>query len=389
MARIPAWTDQDRIQLGDSDGERRLSKLKLTASVTTRRVPPLRSLRPEWVTHAGHWEWGYQLDDPGPTKLANIRWPAGWTVLQAALSDRGLRGEPSAAGLSAASLLRRIGSEDGLAMLQDSDILASVHALATAKSMTWFRERARDIARAAANPPDDGDALEAIERHLAEMTTRPADEEQPLITADKLRQILGGNRSAVTRWLRWAEASSLLVRGVRVECSNCGAKPWLPVAELAPPVLCRGCGEEIEHPYPDGELKFRYRAGEPLLRAVEQDALPHLLALGFFLDLFRPSSIVPHTCTADTRGLTSTKSGRRIGSARPMSFSYCLAASSFPASASVAAMASIPRNSRSSRFSRTGSTPRGASSRRRSGQMTVPGYGRTAYGRFRRSRGFR
>jgi hypothetical protein len=65
-ARVPAWTDQDRIQLGDSGSDLRRPKLKLTAALTTRTVPPLRSLRPEWGTHPGYWEWGYQRDDPVP-----------------------------------------------------------------------------------------------------------------------------------------------------------------------------------------------------------------------------------------------------------------------------------------------------------------------------------
>ncbi len=263
--------------------------MKLTVSVTTRRIPPLKSLRPEWVTHPGYWDWGYQLDDPGPNKLASARWPTGWTVLQAALNERGLRAEPSTPGRSAASLLRRMGSEQGLEMIQDSQILNWLHDLATARGMTWFRDRARDIARAAADPAEGETALQAVERSLGEVVVRPDDEEQAIATADEVRRVLGGSREAVSAWLRWAEATALIVRGVQIICPHCGAKPWLPVSDLAPPVRCRGCGQIIDHPYPDGELKFRYRAGEPLLRVVGQDVLSHLFALRFFLDLFRPS----------------------------------------------------------------------------------------------------
>jgi hypothetical protein len=176
-----------------------------------------------------------------------------------------------------------------LVMLLDPQVLARLHTLSTARSMTWFRERARDLAVHAASAGEGDDTLKAIKSFLEQMTARPSEEEQPEMTVEKIRSDLNNNRAAAAEWIRWAERHALLVRGAQVRCSACGASSWRPLAELAPPVVCRGCATLLHHPYPEGELKFRYRASEPLLRLAETDAMPHVLALRFFCELWRPS----------------------------------------------------------------------------------------------------
>jgi hypothetical protein len=54
-------------------------------------------------------------------------------------------------------------------------------------------------------------------------------------------------------------------------------------------MVCRGCGKNMQHPFPAGQLTFKYRAAEPLLRVLEHDALVHLLALRYFCRLLAPS----------------------------------------------------------------------------------------------------
>jgi hypothetical protein len=286
---MSSWTAQDRMELGSRQAYARMPNLKFTVAPATRPLPPSAALRPAWAHQEGYREWGYQADDPGADRLVGIEWPSGWEVVEALLADRGLRGEPSTAGRPAASMLARLGSLTSLGMLLDSEILERLYKLGTAKSMTWFRDRTRDLAIAAKNPRDDETALGAIERVLTEMTVRPSEEEQPRATVEQLQAVLGRNREATRAWIRWAEANDLVVRGARVKCNECGADSWRQLGELAPPVVCRGCGRHIKHPYPEGELKFHYRASEPLLRVIEADAMPHLLAMRFFCTLWRPS----------------------------------------------------------------------------------------------------
>jgi hypothetical protein len=55
---------------------------------------------------------------------------------------------------------------------------------------------------------------------------------------------------------------------------------------MAPPITCRGCGAAIERPFPADQLKFRYRASEPLLRLIDADAMSHILAFRWWCELF-------------------------------------------------------------------------------------------------------
>jgi hypothetical protein len=174
-------------------------------------------------------------------------------------------------------------------MVLDSAVLDLLDRLGTAKAMSWFKSRVRAIAQQAAHPGDGETPLRAVERALSELGSRPSDDEQPRVTLEAVQKTLGGNREAARAWIRWAETAALVVRGAQVHCRDCGAESWRQMWELAPPIPCRGCGRTIAHPYPEGELKFQYRASEPLLRVIEHDALPHLLAMRFFCTLWRPN----------------------------------------------------------------------------------------------------
>jgi hypothetical protein len=68
------------------------------------------------------------------------------------------------------------------------------------------------------------------------------------------------------------------------------------MGELSPPIICRGCGRPMLRPFGPGQLTFRYREAETLLRVLEHDALVHLYAMRFFArpfeaHFYRPSLI--------------------------------------------------------------------------------------------------
>lgn len=108
----------------------------------------------------------------------------------------------------------------------------------------------------------------------------------------EFRRAFGGDRKATLNWIQWAERKHLLVRGARVQCSNCLSKQWLPMASLPPPVGCAGCGRMIAQPYDADQLKFRYRIGEPIRRVLETDSLGHIFALHWFTRLFGRAGLV-------------------------------------------------------------------------------------------------
>jgi hypothetical protein len=155
--------------------------------------------------------------------------------------------------------------------------------------MNWFKGRLRralDIGGDVSPALEDRIAL--VEERVRMMAGEPADEEQTDVSFGEVGARLG-DRAAAHAWLAWAENVGLVLRGAQVQCTHCTARSWLPLSELAPPVICRGCGEAIDRPYGYDQVGFRYRATGLLLGLVKDDAIVHALALRFFALLFRPS----------------------------------------------------------------------------------------------------
>jgi hypothetical protein len=211
-------------------------------------------------------------------------------VLDAIVRDRGFEARPSRPGRAAAALVNRLGGLDALSPLLSPRIIRLLYRLGERRGMTWFRSRLREALNTASAEAGT-DAVERIESLMAAEREEPRD-----VTFDALKDDLRNDRQAAEAWLRWAEERGLLLRGASVECQVCGAVSWRAVGELAPPIVCRGCTETIGRPFPMDALVFRYRASEMLLDVIEADAIPHLLALRWFSEVFRsgfgPSSFL-------------------------------------------------------------------------------------------------
>ena len=266
------------------------AQLKIRVSLQRKPLPALRSLRGGDAPLAWAWrDGGFDFQLPSAGTSVQICWPSGWTVLRAAVQDRGFDIRASRPGKAAEALLRRLGSVEQLDPLRDPWILDTLDRLAHRRGLTWFRDRARSMADRAAHSTSDADggasALARIEDYLQALTLTARDDEQDDLTFSALSQRLGARNAHA--WLEWAESTGLLVRGVSVRCGACGAVGWRTVAELAPPVACAGCGVSIDRPYAADHLVFRYRATTLLLEVMAADALPHLLCHGWWSALLR------------------------------------------------------------------------------------------------------
>jgi hypothetical protein len=296
---IASWAGADREGLA----RRPPGAVHLNMTVRVRPVdrilPSSRSLRTlELRLDPVYREGAFEAAAGDQHNLVEVRWPDGWSVLQAVVSDYGLEARRSAPGRVAAALLKRLGSLQELHPLVDEELLRALAPLGESNAMSWFRARTREIAAAAAaGGQDPGAQLAAIEAALADLRVPPRGEsDRPELTYDSLRPVFANHRRQTETWLAWAEEQGLLVRGVGVACRACGASSWRGVGELAPPLICSGCGRPIAQPFrsPD-HLKFRYRASEPLLQVLGGDTLVHLLTMrfwcGLFADSFRPSQL--------------------------------------------------------------------------------------------------
>jgi hypothetical protein len=168
-------------------------------------MAPAISIAPAGVVDpAGYREWGYQTDDRGADSLINVEWPAGWEVLKALLADRGLRAEPSPAGVG-----RRHISRSPRIVARRSDDSHATRAGRTTQTRDGtfndvVRERARGIAKAVEAADDSGEALRAIEAKLDEMNVRASEEERSDATIENWKALFSRNRHATASWIRWA-----------------------------------------------------------------------------------------------------------------------------------------------------------------------------------------
>ncbi|MGN6558314.1 MAG: hypothetical protein ACTHLH_09935 [Solirubrobacterales bacterium] len=280
-ATVSGWDPADRDALG-----KRRSRMHDFVGIARfglrdKRIPPSRSLEPEYSFAAGFRGGGFEFPESRSDSLTSIRWPSGWMVVEALALDRGLRAQRSSAGLAAAALLEQVGSIASLSALRSERLADLLYRLSERSGMTWFRRKLREMG-AAMEKEDQRLLKEAI----ADLHFSATNDEQQETTFSALVQMLG--REGGEAWLSWAEERELLIRGARVHCGHCGARSWRTIEELGPAPVCRGCGREISSPYPPGELPFAYRASQAVLQAMEHDALVQLLAMRWFAELFRP-----------------------------------------------------------------------------------------------------
>ena len=284
VASIPAWsaTDREAIRPGRSPFDS--WRLKARIRPQARQLPPSKFMERRTSSWSGGPRGGaWEHPTSKPMDIATVHWPSGWTVLKAVARDRGVRAEPSAAGRVAAALLRQLGSMIGLEPLLDRQLIVELERLSQRDAMSWFKDRLRRIGRAI-----DASAEKALtlEQQIDELhIPRLEGEDGELLTCSRLKDRVFRDQETAKQWLSWAEKSGLVVRGVQTTCDKCGAKSWRAMGEIAPPIVCRGCGNQIDRAFPAANMTFFYRASEPLVRVMQHDTLVHLLALRFFCEL--------------------------------------------------------------------------------------------------------
>jgi hypothetical protein len=264
--------------------EMRLS-LELVATPTMSSLPPSPTLARADVNR---YRGGAVLYVGGIRGTVDFEWPTGLTVLDAVIRDRDLRGEPSEPGRLAETMLRGADDVGGIGPLKHPGVHELIEKLGQRHGMNWFKERLRTVLDIRADAdPEIAARLAQVEENVRVMAGEPSDEEQDDIAFEDVRRVLG-DRVAAEAWLAWADGAGLLLRGTRVQCGYCASRSWRPLPELAPPVVCRGCGRTIDRPYGYDAVKFRYRASELLLRLIKADAVVHALALRYISELFPP-----------------------------------------------------------------------------------------------------
>ncbi len=285
-AFVRDWDEVDARQLTQNSREQRLD-VRVTFRPSRAALPPSPSLH-DTSAMTNSWRrggWDIRAGDPGD--LSEVRWPTGWSVVEAVARDRGLRVRPSQPGRAAVALIRRLGSSRSLAPLDHPAVRALVYRLGERSGITYFRRKIGEISRDLREAsPEMAARADIVEGHLEAISASAFDTERHSMSLSTLVQSGLGSTEEAKDWVRWAEEGGLLIRGAEMKCSLCGHRQWFNLPELAPPLVCHGCGRNDSFAVPLGAIDFRYRASETLLRVVEADALGHVLALRWLESFF-------------------------------------------------------------------------------------------------------
>lgn len=251
--------------------------LSLTVRMKGTAIPASATLRGK--LHVGpRYSGGRALTVAGRDEYRQVVWPQKWTMLQAVAQDHGLEVSASPPGATALALIAAVGDLRATEWLASRPLLDRLYDKAAATGMEWFKKRATEISRRVDEVREDPKAAdEELVRAITELHVSHDADTQATLTFGELKQVLGNKTDAATAWLEWAEQRRLLIRGVSLTCRSCFAKFWRPLAQAVTNEPCPGCMRPLDRPFEASNLKFTYRLGEPLRRALENDSIYHVL----------------------------------------------------------------------------------------------------------------
>ncbi|ANH37445.1 hypothetical protein I601_1003 [Nocardioides dokdonensis FR1436] len=232
---------------------------------------------------------------------AVVEWPSTMLTLRVIAQRHDLTVEPSEPGVACMTLLNALEGVHELAYLVHGPLLKLFDELAARTGTAWakaFNRSGQPVATEVAPTIDD----------------------LPDVPFDKFKAALGVKTGPARAWMAWAERRRLVVKGFPLQCERCAARQWVPVSGYRPPIVCVGCAQVMEHPFPKEQITFTYRLGEVLRRVYEHDAMGHLLTLRYLSFLleggFEPGFIGVHP------GLNFTPRGlaTRLGEADMLLF---------------------------------------------------------------------
>lgn len=272
-------TDKDRRDLAELARPLLKPDMHLTVLPSEQLLPPSGTLRAGGRFGEPRFTGGGCTLDAMEDGLGRIYWPSSWTVVRALAADRGLTAEPSASGRTASALLAAVGGLGEIKWLAHRPLLALLYQKAASSGMGWWKQRAAELVRPAAEAQVDPQAaMDALMEQIQAVSVSHGGESAATITFGELAERLGSGPAAAA-WLEWAEPRRLVVRGTAAKCTQCQHEAWRPLASAAPPLVCPGCGRDEHRPYEPSSMKFTYRLGEPLRRSIENDLIYHLLVM--------------------------------------------------------------------------------------------------------------
>lgn len=243
---------------------------KVDVSVDSQKFPNSRSLRVDSFNQQFFAGKTTHSISPRKKESVTIAWPSRLLSLKTIAAAGNFKVKSSEPGKAALTLLESLDDVWELDMFAHRPLVELLQAMSERQGINWAKKRATR----------NGETYVTSREDVAPTSDDLI--EQPF---EKFKAALNNDTKATTSWLNWAEDRRLIIKGFPISCPSCEAKQWIPVSAFTPPISCRGCDRNIRRPFPQGQVKFKYRLGESLRRVFAQDALGHLLALRFFVRL--------------------------------------------------------------------------------------------------------
>ncbi|WP_131830702.1 hypothetical protein [Mycobacteroides abscessus] len=282
-ATVPCFTPTDIETLGQRFlGSSNATWLTLTATVSEHRLPPSRTMRRDGRQNPGYLH-GSVVHVGKLDSFATLRQPAGLEVLRALALDRSLRARVSTPGKAAENLIRAAAGD--LSMFATPAIAMLFVRLARRGHASLVKRRLNQFL-------DGSDVIAGTDKYdvlmdrLDQALGAPDVDEIGHLNINQIREVFGlGGKSLPLKetaaWVDWAVRRRLILRGVQATCPICKHTQWRPLGDAVPELQCHGCGQFIDSPFGAQKIDYQYRASEVLLKAVEHDVLPHVLAMRY------------------------------------------------------------------------------------------------------------
>ncbi|NEW45523.1 hypothetical protein GV794_23810 [Nocardia cyriacigeorgica] len=282
-ASIPDFSSTDIKELGQGYlGSSHATWLTLTTIIKGNELPPSRTMRRgKWkyydvgystgkITHVG------KLDS-----FTKIFHPSGLETLRALGADLGLDARPSEPGKAAEQLVRA--ASGNLSMFASTGVTKLLGEMSRRGHASLVKRRLDQYL--AGTVPDGSDRYELLLDKLNAAIGSPDLEEVGYMTFNRIKQMLDLSKDEAIAWVEWAVSHRILIRGFEAACSACGHRQWRALADAVPELVCHGCGRVITNPFGVDRIEHRYRASETLLRAMNSDVLPPILAMRYVAEL--------------------------------------------------------------------------------------------------------
>lgn len=211
-------------------------------------------------------------------QTTDIRQPAGMEVLVALATDANITATESSPGRAGEQIIRA--ADKKLSMLAAPGVVSAIRELTRGRHASLVKTRLNQFLNQD-NVAESTDRYQLLSDRLDKAVGAPDIEEIGYLTFNQLKNHLRTTPAAARRWLHWATGNGLVLRGVEAKCDRCGHKQWRPLSEIIPSLICHGCAQAIDHPHGFNHIEYRYRASEPLLRAMHHDVLPAILSIRY------------------------------------------------------------------------------------------------------------